>query len=103
MITQEEVRPFLNASFLSCRIMSKIIAHPSVLPSTRPTDRAYYLVQCLRRYEWLARFAPRICTRRGLSLPEIFGDEYRICEDMVKLLPSKIDRMCYMGESGLGL
>lgn len=103
LITQEEVRPFLNATFLSCRVMSKIIAHPTVLPSDRPMDRAFYLVQCLRRYEWLVRFAPRICERRGLNVLEIFGDEMRICEDMVKLLPSKIDRMCYMGESGLGL
>jgi hypothetical protein len=103
LITLEEVRPFLNASFLSCRIVSKIIAHPLVLPSDRPADRAHYLVACLHRYEWLVRFAPRICDRRGVALTDIFGEEYQICQDMVKLLPSKIDRMCYMGESGLGL
>ena len=33
----------------------------------------------------------------------IFGDEYQICQDMVQLLPPKIDRMHFLGEKGLSL
>lgn len=105
-ITAEEVRPFLNAHFLSCRIMSKVIATTPFLPPADSADkaqRAHYLVHCLRRYQWLAKFAPAICAKRDLSLTETFGEEHKICEEMVRLLPSKIDRMCFLGESGLSL
>lgn len=113
LISEEEVRPFLNAHFLSCRIMSKIIPTALYLPPTTTTtttkkkaaepNRAHYLVACLRRYEWLCKFTKQLCARRGLVINDVFGDELRICEEMVRLLPSKIDRMCYLGESGLSL
>lgn len=103
LITLEEVRPFLNAVFLSCRALSKVVVLPSNLPSTQPRDRAFYLVQALRRYEWLVGFTKRICDRRGISAQEVFEEELQICRDMVQLLPGKIDRMCYLGEGGLSL
>lgn len=107
-VTAEEVRPFLNAHFLSCRIMSKVIATPAYLPpsasaSVAASQRAHFLVHCLRRYQWLAKFAPALCSKRELSLEETFGEEHKICEEMVRLLPSKIDRMCFLGEGGLTL
>jgi hypothetical protein len=103
-ITADEVRPFLNAHFLSCRIMSKVIATSAFLPpDSGAAQRAHYLVHCLRRYQWLAKFAPAICSKRDLPLLETFGEEHKICEEMVKLLPSKIDRMCFLGEGGLSL
>lgn len=109
LISEEEVRPFLNANFLSCRVMSKIIAHSTSLPTTTSSGlgadriRAYFLIACLYRYEWILKFAPKICQRRGIDIHDVFGEEFQICQDMVKLLPSKIDRMCYLGESGLSL
>lgn len=103
LISEEEVRPFLNANFLSCRIMSKIVAHVTSLPTTNTVNRAHFLVACLHRYEWLIKFVPKICLRRGILIEDIFQEEYKICQDMVKLLPSKIDRMLYLGESGLTL
>ncbi len=51
----------------------------------------------------LAEFAPRICQRRGVDLKDYFSEEMKICQDLVKLLPSKIDRMNYLGEGGLSL
>lgn len=81
--------------------MSKIIAHSTSIP--KGASKAHYLVQCLHRYEWIVKFAPKICLKTGLDLQLIFGEEYQIAQDMVKLLPSKIDRMCYLGESGLSL
>lgn len=103
-ISEEEVRPFLNAHFLSCRIMSKVIVTPAFLPAgSGPSQRAHYMVGCLRRYEWLAKFAVKICAARGVPVDEVFGEEHKICEEMVRLLPSKIDRMCFLGESGLSL
>jgi hypothetical protein len=103
-ISEEEVRPFLNAHFLSCRIMSKVIATPSFLPpGSGPAQRAHYMVACLRRYQWLEKFAVKICDKRGVAVGDVFGEEHKICEEMVRLLPSKIDRMCFLGESGLSL
>jgi hypothetical protein len=103
-LNEDEVRPFLNAHFLSCRIMSKVISTTAFLPpNSTAAQRGHYLVACLRRYEWLAKFATKICTKRGMSLEDTFGEEHKICEEMVKLLPSKIDRMCFLGESGLSL
>ena len=99
MITQDEVRPFLNAHFLSCRILSKVIT----TSADSNVSRAHYLVIALRRYEWLVNFAPKICAKRGLNIDETFAEELKICRDMVNLLPSKIDRMCYLGEKGLSL
>jgi hypothetical protein len=97
----------LNAHFLSCRLMSKVICTPSFLPpapaGAATSNRAHFMVQCLRRYEWLNKFAPKLCARRGAELSEQFGEEHKICEEMVRLLPAKIDRMCFMGESGLSL
>lgn len=104
-ITAEEVRPFLNAHFLSCRFLSKVIAVSSILPSKLAADKGFYLVCCLKRYEWLLKFAPNLCERRGLAVEnrEVFGEELGICRDMVGLLPAKINRMCYQGEGGLSL
>lgn len=99
-ITEEELRPYLNAHFLSCRVLTKII------PTHEPTPQrnaAHYLVIALKRYQWLLAFAERICKRKGVNLQEIFQNEIQICKDMVHLLPSKIDRMCYLGEGGLTL
>lgn len=100
LISEEEVRPFLNGHFLSCRIMSKIIPAEAFLPSN---DKSIFLVACLRRYEWLAKFAPMLCERRGVNIADVFGEELKICNEMKALLPSKIDRMCFLGEDGLSL
>jgi hypothetical protein len=108
LISEEEVRPFLMANFLSSRVMSKIVTHPSSMPpssssSSDSANRGLYLVAGLHRYEWIVKFAPKIAERRGMNLSDFFREEYQIAQDMMKLLPSKIDRMCYMGESGLAL
>lgn len=81
--------------------MSKVVAHPTSLPPGG--SRAHFLVACLHRYEWIVKFAPRICQKHNIPISQVFGEEFQIAQDMVKLLPSKIDRVCYMGESGLSL
>lgn len=84
--------------------MSKVIATSTFLPpEDGPQRRAHFLVACLRRYEWLAKYATKLCAKRALDLSQTFGEEHKICEEMVRLLPSKIDRMCFLGESGLSL
>jgi hypothetical protein len=104
LITSEEVRPVLNANFLICRLLSKVVA-PSHNNNNNNnnSDKAYYLVQALKRYQYLSHYAPRLCEKRGLTVSEIFSEEYNICNEMTSLLPGKIDRICYMGESGLSL
>lgn len=84
--------------------MSKIIATPQYLPpNSTAAQRGYYLIAIMKRYDWLRKFAIKICLKHNMSLKDTFGDEHLICEEMVKLLPSKIDRMCFLGESGLSL
>ncbi len=95
------MRPFLNSHFLACRVLTKIVPAEQYCPPQG--NKSHFLVAALRRYEWLSRFIPKICEARGLEVKSVFGEELVICRDMVKLLPSKIDRMMYLGESGLSL
>lgn len=99
LISEEEVRPYLNSHFLSCRALTKII----VPPQADREERSRYLVACQSRYEWLAKFARELCQKKNIAVDDVFGEELKICEDMKKLLPSKIDRVHYYGESGLSL
>jgi len=101
LISEDEIRPFLNAHFLSCRVLSKIIPSKNDLPPDGP--KAHYIMACLRRYTWLVEIAPRLCKRYNVEVSTLFGDEIKICQDLVKLLPAKIDRMNYLGEGGLSL
>lgn len=105
LISAEEVRPYLNSHFLSCRILSKVIATKAYWPPgpNEGSCKTHFLVSCLRRYGWLSKFAPKICEMRGLNVSDVFREELKICQDMVELLPSKIDRMCFQGEGGLTL
>ncbi len=95
----EEVRLYLNAHFLICRLVSKMIS----LPSEPASERAGYFVSSLKHYEWLLKFAHKLCDQKQVKIDEVFTDEVNICQDMVGLLPSKINRMHYGGESGLSL
>ena len=98
-ITQEEIRAYLNAHFICCRILSKVI-----VPSTaNAPDRTKYMIASMQRYEWLVKFAPKIADAKGVELSDVFGEEYNICVEMAQLLPSKIHRMHYKGEAGFEL
>jgi len=88
----DDVRPFLNAHFLSCRIMSKY------LPTPGEDQPAAGVVAALKRYTWLSSAAPRLCEKKELSLEAVFGEESRICLEMIQLLPSKIDRIHFHGD-----
>ena len=94
-ISGEEVRSFLNAHFLSARLLSRVI-----IPAETPqSQRATYMVACLKRYEMLAAYTDVICDKKGVDTKAIFGEELQICKDMANLLPSKIDRMHRFGEN----
>lgn len=97
MLAQEEVRPYLNAHFFICRLLSKYIP----LPGSSAPNRTKYTVASLQRYQWLVTAAPEICEMKETSISEVFEEEMEVCKEMVKLLPPKIDRMHYYGESGM--
>jgi hypothetical protein len=61
------------------------------------------LTAALRRYEWLLKFSPELCQRKGLDATAVFGEELAICENMKELLPTKLDRMHWHGEGGLSI
>lgn len=96
-ISAEEVRPFLNAHFMCCRALSKYMNPPSLPAATRSEP----LVAALKIYDWLVKYTLTLCARKQLEVGDVFREEYQICQDMVSLLPPKIDRMHYRGEKGL--
>jgi hypothetical protein len=95
-IAESELRLFLNAHFLSCRALSKIISPDAA----DHRARVKYVASTLTRYEWLSKFGPGLCERKGVVPGDVFGKEFEISAEMVKLLPAKIDRMHYLGEAG---
>jgi hypothetical protein len=99
LVAEEEIRPFLMSHFLSARAFSKVIADPAA----PPRERAEYLVATLRRYQWLSKYARALAQRKNIDLQAVFGAELNVCDDMITLLPSKIDRMHFHGESGLSI
>ena len=90
------MRPYLNAHFICCRILSKVV----VSPTSDAPDRTKYMIAAMQRYEWMVKFAPKLAAAKGVELPEVFADEYNICIEMAQLLPSKIHRMHHQGEAG---
>ncbi len=75
-------------------------------PTGTPANfgRVYFISASLRRYEWLKKFTLKMKDKFEFTVADIpFEDEFKICEEMSLLLPQKIDRMCYLGESGLTL
>lgn len=97
LIAEEEIRPFLNANFLIARMFSRVLSSAQ----DPPHQRTKYMVCSLHKYQWLLNNAATICEKKSIPISDVFGDEITICKEMVGLLPSKIDRMHYLGEGGL--
>ena len=55
----------------------------------------------LRKYTWLNSVTCSLCEKKELQLEDTFLNESVICKEMMALLPSKIDRMHYLGESSV--
>ena len=56
-ITTEEIWPFLNAHFMTCRALTKLIAPFGNTSLQRPEA----LVEVLRRYSWLCKYGTALC------------------------------------------
>lgn len=99
LISESEMRLFLNAMFLSCRAMQKTIP----LKESTNHQRASYLICSLKLYAWLVDKGKTICQRKNLNIDDIFRSEIEVCKNMIELLPAKIDRIIYKGENGLSI
>jgi hypothetical protein len=95
LVTQDELRHFFNAHFSCCRLLSKMLSPPEAAPQ----QRVQSLVTSLRRYDWLRKTVPALCEKKGVTVDSVFRNEFDICEEMCSLLPAKIDRVFYQGES----
>jgi hypothetical protein len=95
LVTQDELRHFFNAHFSCCRLLSKMLSPPEAAPQ----QRVQSLVTSLRRYDWLRKTVPALCEKKGVAVDSVFRNEFDICEEMCSLLPAKIDRVFYQGES----
>jgi hypothetical protein len=104
-LTREEIRPYLNAHFFIARTLSKVILPSNMTSSSAGEMHPVEPIEvCLKKYQWLVKFIPQVAEVKGMSVEEIpYHEEYRICEEMASLLPSKIYRMKVQGEGGLKL
>lgn len=96
-ISEEEVRLFLNAHFMSARALSKMFSKPI----TDMQNKAVPTMMALKKYQWLHKYAPELCFNKVVVINDVFKDELMLCGEMVELLPGKIDRMVFKGESML--
>ena len=98
-ITGEEVRPFLNAHFLAARMVGRIVDNGKTGgPAGAPSPSVQGSVLSLDIYRWLVKKGPGIAKKKETSTDEVFHEEFKICKEMVELLPAKIDRMHYNAE-----
>ena len=88
----DDVRPFLNSHFMTCRLLSRYMPPPGA------SQRAEGIVAALKRYRYLKRTYRALCEKKGLDYEAVFGKEGRVCDEMVELLPSKIDRVHFHGD-----
>jgi len=86
-LDDETVEAFLTAHFCIARLVGKRID-----PANRVRDAA----ESLARYRWLIRFAPKLLES---AAPGTFEQELAMCREMAELLPEKISRMHYGGET----
>ncbi len=81
------IEAFLTAHFCIARLLGKRID---------PANRVRDAMESLMRYKWLLKYAPTILSKA----PEgCFEREMAMCKEMVELLPQKISRMHYGGET----
>ncbi len=92
LLNAEELRPFLNAHFHISRLLSKI-----GIPPAGSGDRARFLVASLKRYEWLVKAVPKYCALKQVTVEDTFKTELELCREMVVLLPTRIDRVHFLG------
>ena len=95
LLNSDELRPFLNAHFHMARLMTKISV-PQELPTAQ---KSQYLVVALKRYEWLVKAVPKYCTLKDTPIEDVFKVEFDLCKEMVELLPTRINRVHYLGAS----
>lgn len=95
LLTPEEVKPYINAHFYCCRMLTKAIP----VGEEEGPARSRFLIAARNRYVWLEKEAVRLCKEKEQDLKKIFGEEHKICTEMIALLPSKIDRVSYLRET----
>lgn len=95
LLNSDELRPFLNAHFHMARLISKI----SIPAEVAPAQKTMYLVASLKRYEWLVKAVPKYCKLKDIPIEDVFKVEYDLCKEMVELLPTRINRVHYLGAS----
>lgn len=79
--------------------MARLISKISVPDELAPALRSQFLVIALKRYEWLVKSVPKYCDLKEMPIENIFKVEFDLCKEMVELLPSRINRVHYLGAS----
>lgn len=57
-------------------------------------------MEAKRRYEWMVAHSPDVLQRHDIG-PAVFADQLSICKEMLALLPAKIDRIHFAGDTTL--
>ena len=88
-LSADELRPYFNTHFLSARLLSKVI----VSYDASPDEKAKYTVASLKHFEWICYNCLNFCKKVNVNCDEVFAIELKVSQDMMQLLPSKIDRI----------
>ena len=92
LLTKEELRPFFNSYMYTSRLLSKVIDVASISKAKPPVT---YIVESLEKYNYLYKMIPSLCQAKGITIQDInYDEEWKIIQEMIKLLPSKLDMVC---------
>lgn len=98
-IELENIKSYLNAHFVCYRMFTKVI-----ITSMNPKDRIYPIEFSLQGYQWLVKYANELCLKKHWQICELieekkpenaiyFQNEMNLCNEMIQLLPTKIDQL----------
>ena len=94
-ILQEEEKTVeeSNSQFIQTRITAKfnIAKIYSRLVLDQAEDRLKYLIKSLDNYKWIRDFCNECTSKKGIVDTEILVEQKRLCQEMINLLPDKID------------
>lgn len=97
LLEPDELRPFLTAHFHLCRLISKLTPVATTDSGAKQPAQVQFLAAALKRYEWLDKAAVKYCAVKEVKVDDIFSTELSLCREMVTLLPTRINRMHYLG------
>jgi hypothetical protein len=91
LLTEDEVRPYLNCQMFSARLLGKLMPAPGAVQAVHQVE---FLVESYKRYEIIRKLIESVCNAKGVSIQDIdYEAEVGIVNEMCQLLPAKLDAL----------